>query len=59
MLFRSEGILAVFYGRRVLLFLRDNGLVVISIATAAAVLILLVYSIANRGNPANDRASGR
>jgi membrane protein YqaA with SNARE-associated domain len=46
-----EGILAVFYGRRVLTFLRDNGLVVISIVAAAVVLILLVYSIANRRNP--------
>jgi membrane protein YqaA with SNARE-associated domain len=46
-----EGILAVFYGRRVLSFLRDNGLVVISLVTAALVLILLVYAIANRNNP--------
>ena len=45
-----EGILAVFYGRRVLSFLRDNGLVVINIATVAVVLILLVYAIANRNN---------
>src|SRR4030095_12954313 len=29
-----EGILAVFYGRRVLLFMRDNGLVVISIVAS-------------------------
>jgi membrane protein YqaA with SNARE-associated domain len=43
-----EGILAVFYGRRVLLFLRDNGLVILSIAAAAAVVIFLVYAFANR-----------
>ncbi|MEP6636699.1 MAG: VTT domain-containing protein, partial [Acidobacteriota bacterium] len=43
-----EGILAVFYGRRVLLFLKDNGLVVISIGTSAAVLIVLVYLLINR-----------
>jgi membrane protein YqaA with SNARE-associated domain len=43
-----EGILAVFYGRRVLSFLRDNGLVVLSIVAAAALLVLLVYSIVNR-----------
>lgn len=43
-----EGILAVFYGRRVLSFLKDNGLVALSIAAAAAVLLLLVYAIANR-----------
>lgn len=47
-----EGILAVFYGRRVLLFLKDNGLVILSIVTAAAVVILLVYTIANRRNSA-------
>lgn len=45
-----EGILAVFYGRRVLSFLRDNGLVILSIVAAAAVLTLLVYSIINRRN---------
>jgi membrane protein YqaA with SNARE-associated domain len=43
-----EGILAVYYGRRVLSFLKDNGLVVLSIATAAAVLVLLAYVIINR-----------
>jgi membrane protein YqaA with SNARE-associated domain len=43
-----EGILAVFYGRRVLTFLRDNGLVVLSIVAAAALLILLFYLIVNR-----------
>src|SRR5205814_735463 len=47
-----EGILAVYYGRRVLSFLKDNGLVVISIVTAAIVLLLLVYAIANRGSSA-------
>jgi membrane protein YqaA with SNARE-associated domain len=43
-----EGILAVFYGRRVLSFLRDNGLVILSVVAAAAVLVLLVYNIINR-----------
>jgi membrane protein YqaA with SNARE-associated domain len=43
-----EGILAVFYGRRVLTFLRDDGLVVLSIVAAAAVLGFLVYAIINR-----------
>lgn len=43
-----EGILAVFYGRRVLSFLRDNGLVILSIVAAVAVLILLVYTIVNK-----------
>jgi membrane protein YqaA with SNARE-associated domain len=46
-----EGILAVFYGRRVLSFMRDNGLVVLSVVTAAVVLILLGYAIVNWRNP--------
>ena len=43
-----EGILAVFYGRRVLLFMKDNGLVIISIVAAIAVVGLLVYVVINR-----------
>lgn len=43
-----EGILAVFYGRRVLLFLKENGLAVLSIVAAAAVVAFLVYTIVNR-----------
>ncbi|MFN2516282.1 MAG: YqaA family protein [Pyrinomonadaceae bacterium] len=46
-----EGILAVFYGKRVLLFLRDNGLVILSVAAAAVVLLLLIYAIVNRRRP--------
>ncbi len=45
-----EGILAVFYGRRVLLFLKDNGLVVISIGASIAVLMVLIYLVINRHN---------
>ena len=46
-----EGILAVFYGRRVLLFLRDNGLVIVVIFGAAAILFVLVYALVNRRQP--------
>src|SRR6266850_5304111 len=46
-----EGILAVFYGRRVFTFLKDNGLVIIIIVAAAAILFVLVYAIANRRVP--------
>jgi membrane protein DedA with SNARE-associated domain len=46
-----EGILAVFYGRRVLVFIKDNGQVVISIVTGVIVLALLVYAITSRGKP--------
>jgi membrane protein YqaA with SNARE-associated domain len=43
-----EGVLAVFYGRRVLATLRDNGLVILIVVAAAAILFVLVYAIANR-----------
>lgn len=43
-----EGILAVFYGRRVLLLLRDNGLVIALVVAAIAILLLLAYAIVNR-----------
>ena len=43
-----EGILAVYYGRRVLSFLQDNGLVVLSVVTAVVVLLILIYAIATR-----------
>jgi membrane protein YqaA with SNARE-associated domain len=43
-----EGVLAVFYGRRVLATLRDNGLVILIIVATAAILFVLVYAIANR-----------
>ena len=47
-----EGILAVFYGRRVLLFLRDNGLVIISIVATLALIGVLIYLAVNRSkNP--------
>ncbi|HVF22783.1 MAG TPA: VTT domain-containing protein [Pyrinomonadaceae bacterium] len=40
-----EGILAVYYGRRVLLFMKDNGLMIISIAGALALIALIVHLI--------------
>ncbi len=43
-----EGILAVFYGRRVLLFMKDNGLVILSIVAAVALVGLLIYVVVNR-----------
>lgn len=43
-----EGILAVFYGRRVLLFLKDNGLVVISIVASLVFIGVAIYVIVNR-----------
>jgi len=43
-----EGILAVFYGRRVLLFMKDNGLVILSIVGALVLVGAIVYIIVNR-----------
>lgn len=43
-----EGILAVFYGRRVLLFMKDNGLVVISIVASLILIGIIVYLFVNR-----------
>jgi membrane protein YqaA with SNARE-associated domain len=43
-----EGILAVFYGERVLLFMKDNGLVVVMFVGAAVVIGVLVYAVVNR-----------
>ena len=43
-----EGILAVFYGRRVLLFLKDNGLVIISVVASLALIGVLIYLLINR-----------
>ena len=49
-----EGILAVFYGRRVLLFMRDNGLAVISVVAAIGLVALLIYLSSGRGRAATS-----
>lgn len=49
-----EGILAVYYGQRVLTFLRDNGLAVISIVAAVALFVLLIYLFSGRGRAATS-----
>jgi membrane protein YqaA with SNARE-associated domain len=38
-----EGILAVYYGRRVLLFMKDNGLVIISIVATVLLIAAVIY----------------
>jgi len=53
-----EAVLAVIYGRRVLSFMKDNGLVVLSIVAGAALLIFVVYTIATRRKPARESSSG-
>jgi membrane protein YqaA with SNARE-associated domain len=53
-----EGILAVFYGRRVLNYLADNSLVVISVVAAVVVIIVLIYAIkSRRKQPATNNES--
>lgn len=43
-----EGILAVFYGQRVLLFMKDNGLVILSIVASAALVGFVIYTVVTR-----------
>lgn len=43
-----EGILAVFYGRRVLSFAKDNGLVMISIVAGLVFIGIIIYILINR-----------
>lgn len=43
-----EGILAVFYGQRVLLFLKDNGLVILSIVGSLVLIGAIVYLVRRR-----------
>ena len=48
-----EGILAVYYGRRVLVFMKDNGLVVISIVATIILIALIIYFLVTRRLSAN------
>ena len=43
-----EGILAVFYGRQVLLFLKDNGLVIVSVVGSLVLIAAIVYLVLRR-----------
>lgn len=54
-----EGILAVFYGERVLRFLKDNGLIIISIVAGVCLLALIVYLLSSRGRAAVERGKDR
>src|SRR5215217_745063 len=48
-----EAVLAVFYGRRVLIFMKDNGLVILSIVASLVLVGVIVYLIiARRRSPA-------
>src|SRR3954468_7449040 len=48
----TEGILAVFYGQRVLQFLLNNGLVIVTIVGGLCLLALAIYLITNKGRAA-------
>jgi len=48
-----EGILAVFYGKRVLLFLKDNGLVIISVVGSLVLIGAIIYFTLIRRRLAN------
>ena len=48
----TEGVLAVFYGERVLHFLRDNGLMIVTIVGGVCLLALAIYLITNKGRAA-------
>ena len=48
-----EGILAVYYGRRVLIFIRDNGIVVVSIVATLVLIGFAIYFLINRRRNAN------
>ena len=43
-----EGILAVFYGRRVLLFMKDNGLMILSIVGSLVLIGVIIYLVIRR-----------
>jgi membrane protein YqaA with SNARE-associated domain len=53
-----EGILAVFYGRRVLLFAKDNGLVIISVVAAIVLMGIIVYVLVNRFRTKSEPEEG-
>ena len=48
----TEGILAVYYGRRVLVFLQDNGLIIVTAVFALCLAALAVYLLSNKGRAA-------
>jgi len=52
----AEGILAVWYGRRVLHFLEQNGGVLISILVGICLLALIIYLLSARGRAAVKKA---
>jgi membrane protein YqaA with SNARE-associated domain len=54
-----EGTLAVFYGERVLTFLRHNGMVILSVAAALLILGLVFYLVWSRIKTRRAGSNGR
>jgi membrane protein YqaA with SNARE-associated domain len=52
MRYYTEGTLAVFYGERVVRFLKDNGIIIISVVTAICLIALAVYLLSGKGRAA-------
>jgi membrane protein YqaA with SNARE-associated domain len=50
----TEGVLAVFYGERVLRFLKDNGLLIVSVAAGICLVALAIYLLTGRGRAAAE-----
>ena len=48
----TEGVLAVYYGHRVLRFFKDNGLIIISVVAGVCLIGLAVYLLSGRGRKA-------
>ena len=55
----TEGMLAVFYGERVLRFLKDNGALIVSIAAGLFVIALTIYLVSSKGRAAARESSDR
>src|SRR5213075_418906 len=53
----TEGTLAVFYGERVLRFLRDNGLMIVTIVGALCLIALAIYLLSSKGRSAVKSAN--
>ncbi len=53
----TEGILAVYYGQRVLRFLQDNGLVIITLVLALCLAGLAIYLLSSKGRAAVKSAN--
>src|SRR5947199_6714190 len=55
----TEGLLAVFYGERVLRFLKDNGLLIVSVVAGVFVIALAIYLLSSKGRAAARETSDR